>query len=210
MFETFIISLKDTGTGDHKLSAETWTANAQQCCYTHKWQFTIFPAINGYNLTNESWQNFGILPPAKKSSKLDHFSNLPGAQGCFLSHYLLWKKCITLNKPIIILEDDAEVTHPFEEIVTDKDLLKLHKPRQRKIHPKLGEWSPGAFGYLLFPTGAENLVKHVNTNGPMHADKAIASSIVNWGYIDRPVVKLGNRVGSSTKPNKYPYSLVGY
>ena len=31
----------------------------------------------------------------------------PGVIGCFYSHYNLWKKCIELEQPIMIFEDDV-------------------------------------------------------------------------------------------------------
>lgn len=29
-----------------------------------------------------------------------------GAIGCYLSHYSLWKKCVEMQRPILIMEDD--------------------------------------------------------------------------------------------------------
>ena len=53
--------------------------------------------------TNKNW-----IDPINKT----HISQ--GEVGCFLSHYLLWKKCIDLNEPILILEDDAIITDEFD------------------------------------------------------------------------------------------------
>ena len=36
-----------------------------------------------------------------------------GEVGCFLSHWKLWEKCIELNEPILVLEDDAVITDKF-------------------------------------------------------------------------------------------------
>ena len=38
-----------------------------------------------------------------------------GAIGCAMSHLCLWNKCIELNKPIVIMEDDAFISHDFEK-----------------------------------------------------------------------------------------------
>jgi glycosyl transferase family 25 len=35
---------------------------------------------------------------------------MPGEIGCYASHMGLWKKCVELNRPIVILEDDARLT----------------------------------------------------------------------------------------------------
>lgn len=42
-----------------------------------------------------------------------------GAIGCALSHLKLWEKCIELNKPIIIMEDDAIVSNNFTKHVNN-------------------------------------------------------------------------------------------
>ena len=38
-----------------------------------------------------------------------------GQIGCAMSHLCMWKKCIELNKPIIIMEDDAFVSYDFNK-----------------------------------------------------------------------------------------------
>jgi len=47
----------------------------------------------------------------KKGSK--NYSN--GAVGCALSHLQLWEKCIELNKPIVIMEDDVIVSRDYNK-----------------------------------------------------------------------------------------------
>ncbi|CAV27221.1 Glycosyltransferase [Vibrio atlanticus] len=43
---------------------------------------------------------------------------VPGEIGCYSSHYLAWEKCIELNQPIIIFEDDVMVdVDVFEKTV---------------------------------------------------------------------------------------------
>ena len=50
-------------------------------------------------------------------SDYDHITSL-GAIGCSLSHIELWKKCVELNEPIIVIEDDIKFT---------KDIIKSVK-----------------------------------------------------------------------------------
>ncbi|GMT38198.1 hypothetical protein NHP20013_02610 [Helicobacter bizzozeronii] len=46
-----------------------------------------------------------------------------GELGCYASHYLLWQKCIQLDEPIVILEDDIDLeSHFFESL----DFLQKH------------------------------------------------------------------------------------
>ena len=49
-----------------------------------------------------------------------------GAIGCALSHLQLWEKCIELNRPILIMEDDAIVNHDFmNHLNTVKNIIYL-------------------------------------------------------------------------------------
>ncbi|NHA45156.1 glycosyltransferase family 25 protein, partial [Helicobacter pylori] len=44
---------------------------------------------------------------------------LPQEFGCYLSHYLLWKECVKLNQPIVILEDDVALESNFMQALED-------------------------------------------------------------------------------------------
>jgi len=205
MYKTYIISLINTGAGEHLKSAKEWLPKSLESCKQYQWNVDVFSAINGHSLTELDWSKHGLLQPSKsKKEEKKSIGDLPGAQGCFLSHYMLWNTCILYNQPIVILEDDAIVLAPMSHIDSELDLIKLHAPR-RAGQSKLGHWAPGAFAYWLSPAGAQKLVEFSKKNGPILADKLIVSSVLNWGYLDTPIVKLGNRIGSSTQPEKYPY-----
>ncbi|AHG73711.1 Lipooligosaccharide galactosyltransferase I [Mannheimia sp. USDA-ARS-USMARC-1261] len=76
-------------------------------------EYQFFQAINGkenpdsplFNLYNEH-ERF------KRKGNPMTLSQL----GCWASHYLLWKKCLDLGEPIIILEDDANIQTDFFDI----------------------------------------------------------------------------------------------
>ena len=205
MYKVYIISLINTGSGEHLKSAQKWLPQTISSCNYYSWQTNIFPAINGYHLKESDWKNFGLPQPKKSKNKGKKFiGDLPGAQGCFLSHYKLWNTCIAIDQPIVILEDDAIAISPLSHINLDYDLVKLHSPRGEG-QSKLGNWSTGAFAYWLSPVGAKKLVEFSKQNGPMLADKIIVSSVLDWGYLDSPIIQLGNRTGSSTQPDKYSY-----
>lgn len=36
-----------------------------------------------------------------------------GERACFASHYSLWQKCVELNEPIVVIEDDVELEEEF-------------------------------------------------------------------------------------------------
>jgi GR25 family glycosyltransferase involved in LPS biosynthesis len=204
MYNTFIISLINTGSGQHQQSACNILPQTLSSCQTYNWNTKLFNAVNGYNLNESIWKDYGLSCPKKSKNDKKKIGDLPGAQGCFLSHYVLWNRCIELNHPIVVLEDDAEIIAPLNEIITDFDLLKLHKPRIAG-QSKLGHWSIGAFAYWISPLGAKKLVEFSKKNSPILVDKLMVSSVINWNYLTPPIVKLGRRIGSSTQPEKYPY-----
>ncbi|UQB42434.1 glycosyltransferase family 25 protein [Thiomicrospira microaerophila] len=54
-------------------------------------------------------------PLLKKIDQVQFLKNhgrqvVKGEVGCYSSHYLMWQKCIALNKPIIVLEDDFSLS----------------------------------------------------------------------------------------------------
>lgn len=209
MYKTYIISLAESGTDVHQKSAQKILPTTIESCRKNNWTIEIFDAINGYALTQDIWDQLNLKSPKKKNNSVGKFEDKPGAHGCFLSHYILWNRCVSLNEPIIILEDDALVINQLSVIDTKHDLLKLHSPRGEKIHPVFGKWSPMAFAYWLTPIGAKKLINYSIQNKPTYNDKMIGSNILSWDYIKSPIVKLQSRKGSSTNPLKYPYS-VGY
>lgn len=73
----------------------------------------FFPAINGKD--NPNFYLFKKYNEKKRFYRKGNLMNL-SQLGCFASHYLLWEKCIELNRGIIILEDDAIIRQNFSEI----------------------------------------------------------------------------------------------
>jgi hypothetical protein len=204
VYNIYVITLAKSGSGKHRRSAQDILGQTLSSCQRYNWNVNLFDAINGYTLDQSIWRDQGLAYPQKSKNNKKGIGDLPGAQGCFLSHYTLWNCCIELNQPIIVLEDDAEIIAPLNHIVTEFDLLKLHRPRAPG-QTKLGDWSTGAFAYWINPVGAKKLVNFSKQNGPVLADKIIASNVINWNYLTPPVAKLGSRIGSSTQPEKYPY-----
>jgi GR25 family glycosyltransferase involved in LPS biosynthesis len=107
----------------------------------------------------------------------EHMGKLsrPGVVGCFYSHYALWQKCIDLNEPIMIFEDDVKFYRGWNPIpFTGVLILSLGKssflsePNKTYLenpvgNPKAMLWKnfsmPGASGYAITPTAALGLVK---------------------------------------------------
>ena len=98
-----------------------------------------------------------------------------GEKGCYASHYRLWQKCIELQQPIVILEDDCIPTSFFKQIHTK--LPELHskgyeylrlqgQQGQFKVIEQLSDlqivlWKEnliGTVGYSISPAGAKKLI----------------------------------------------------
>nr|WP_232258440.1 glycosyltransferase family 25 protein [Helicobacter pylori] len=86
--------------------------------------FQIFDAISP---KHEDFEKFiQELYDAQSMLKSDWFHSdwcrgelLPQEFGCYLSHYLLWKECVKLNQPVVILEDDAMLESNFMQALED-------------------------------------------------------------------------------------------
>lgn len=117
----------------------------------------------------------------------------PGVKGCFYSHYRLWQKCVELNEPIIIWEDDIVLTRPFIPVVWDEVLVLAlgHQTKSSKyMHllenpngtPSAIEYlqasMPGCCGYAIKPDAAQKLLNEFH-NSYLPADNAINQYIVN-------------------------------
>jgi hypothetical protein len=99
----------------------------------------------------------------------------PGVIGCFYSHFNLWKRCMELNEPIMIFEDDVKFYrgwHPVEfdgvlilslgksSFMTDPQKTYLENPTGPVMARKWQNFSmPGASGYAITPEAAQALVK---------------------------------------------------
>jgi GR25 family glycosyltransferase involved in LPS biosynthesis len=113
----------------------------------------------------------------------------PGVIGCFYSHYRLWKKCLELNQPIFIFEDDVEFIQPYYPVEFKGILIvalgswlvhdiDLNPPFPQYAKHYKGSCMPGAVGYGITPKAAKKLVKEYR-NTYIAADSAIRTSVVD-------------------------------
>lgn len=97
----------------------------------------------------------------------------PGVMGCFYSHYRLWKKCVELNEPIMIFEDDVKIIRPYASVeFSEVCITVLGAKKNRKYAHYLEDFNnepkaeayhnasmPGTPGYMISPKGASKLLK---------------------------------------------------
>jgi hypothetical protein len=101
--------------------------------------------------------------------------SMPGVIGCFYSHLLLWKRCVDLDQPIMIFEDDVVFYRNYQPVDWDDVLiLSLGKsapdvePWKTYLEnpqgtPRAVIWNnssmPGTSGYAIKPHAASALLK---------------------------------------------------
>lgn len=181
--------------------------------------FGIYPEIHsgvlGYN-SSLKFKEYGIT----RFLTRDLIDN-PGHQGCFLSHFELWMKCVKLNQPILILEHDAIFIRELPSNILDQfdGVLKLdpfdvfdktetylkkvddslkepvniwHQPARNKWHG-VGEFIWGAYGYIIKPEAALNLVLFARRIGAAPTDVHIGRNLVDIKTTSVPIVKMNKR-----------------
>lgn len=116
----------------------------------------------------------------------------PGEMGCFDSHYRLWQKCVEMNEPIMVFEDDVLFSRTYEPIEFDEVLITVfgnptksakyyHYLTHPSGEPKAEEYwqssMPGTPGYAIKPEAAKKLVD-MYKNSWLPSDNAMMTSIV--------------------------------
>ena len=179
--KTFCIALKD-----HPRSTAL-LANCLSSAKIYNWNIEIFWGVSKNIITDQTWSDLNLNLAKEKK-----FRTIKGMQGCFLSHYHLWNKCIDLEEPIIVLEHDAIILEKFN-VETDSDLIKLHTPIKKiRWNDHTGNWSISTHAYLLNPTGASKLVQWSKENFGYNPDKTIGSKVLNWNSVEKTVVGLNS------------------
>jgi GR25 family glycosyltransferase involved in LPS biosynthesis len=116
-----------------------------------------------------------------------------GVMACFHSHWRLWNRCVELDEPILIFEDDVIFEQgwiPVEWqdvllVATGKSVYKddwyaekLYNPQQAPMAVPLNrKVMPGAVGYGLTPNGARKLTEFYKTCF-LPADNAMNGRVV--------------------------------
>lgn len=161
----YVINLKDSTKRRHCISQQLEALGIE---------FNFFEAIDG-KVNSEQYCN-----------RYNHFKRewltsgrpvLSGELGCYASHYALWKKCVELNKALVILEDDILLSKGAPEILVCLN-DRIEQYGFVRLAPKVkGElitveeedgftisWMTtnlnGAMAYALSPWAAAKFLKH--------------------------------------------------
>lgn len=130
---------------------------------------------------------------------------------CALSHYLLWKTCVKMNRPLLILEHDARFIAPIDfdpervrpEIIgindprgaTRKSQLYHDKIQKQRAPLQLAPWVDddikipqglaGNSAYFIKPTGASMLIGLVTDYGLWPNDALICKQLIRTLSVTR-------------------------
>ncbi|GAA8073177.1 hypothetical protein HpDR115_05400 [Helicobacter pylori] len=120
MTQVYIISLKES---QRRLDTEKLVLESNEK-FKGRCVFQIFDAISPKHQDFEKF--IQELYDVQSMLKSDWFHSdycykelLPQEFGCYLSHYLLWKECVKLNQPVVILEDDVALESNFMQALED-------------------------------------------------------------------------------------------
>ena len=147
-----------------------------------------------FDSQNRKCYPWGVKGPTRLYSEeeKDGIANSPGILGCFYSHYRLWEKCIELNEPIMIFEDDVLFTRTYYPVdFEDVLILVLGNPQKSEKYmpflidpqgtPRAEDYYqaslPGTPGYAIQPHAAKKLVKEYK-NYFLKSDNAINKHFV--------------------------------
>ncbi len=119
MISVYIISLKES---KRRLDTEKLVLESNEK-FKGRCVFQIFDAISPKHqdfekLIQELYDTPSLLQSDWYHSYVGAGLTLPEL-GCYLSHYLLWKECVKLNQPVIILEDDVTLESNFIHALED-------------------------------------------------------------------------------------------
>lgn len=140
--------------------------------------------------------------------KLNDTAKTSGVKGCFLSHFLLWKKCLELNETIIIFEHDAVMIRDLPDIKNSNfDVLNLdyasreipdyYEHIKNNFGLEIKSWHKeskigysrykkscikGIHAYVVRPNGASKLIDFAYKEGVFPADVHVNSLVCDLKY----------------------------
>ncbi|WP_305860585.1 glycosyltransferase family 25 protein [Helicobacter pylori] len=120
MTQVYIISLKES---QRRLDTEKLVLESNEK-FKDRCVFQIFDAISPKHedfekFIQELYDSSSLLKSDWFHSDYCYQELLPQEFGCYLSHYFLWKECVKLNQPVVILEDDVTLESNFMQALED-------------------------------------------------------------------------------------------
>ena len=161
--EVFVISLQRSADRRKYITQQLERENIE---------FNFFDAIDGYKDNHPKFDNYNYikrlwLTSGKMPSK--------GELGCYASHYSLWIQCMEMGRPILIIEDDAEVCTGAGDMLinirnnidkygflrlerVDKGKLQSVESNSSYVISKMNNNYGGTRAYAISPSSAKKLI----------------------------------------------------
>jgi hypothetical protein len=117
----------------------------------HKYSVEIFPAVTPKDLYKKHKLEFGL-----KNTRYGKREFTSTEKSVWYSHFELWCKCYTSNKPILILEHDSKLVKPLPPMKKEGYKFLSFINRDFGDHPGR-HIAPGS-GYYLTPAIASRLI----------------------------------------------------
>lgn len=150
--------------------SEILSQRAVASCESVGMPYTVWPAFDGTGediLVPEQFKDQSWL----KWIKLYDTYVSKSEASCYLSHFSLWVRCLEIDKPIVILEHDAVMVHPYRNHFGFNQIVYLGSNEQANGWdvtpiPPLGQKNPHykfmlrTHAYAVDPHSAKNLVAH--------------------------------------------------
>jgi hypothetical protein len=188
--KTFVIAIKG-----HSIS-ESQLKDCLTSAEKFNWNVEVFWGVDGRYISDQTWKNEEIFVRTDKPT-----IHRAGVRGCFLSHWSLWKKCIELNEPIIILEHDAVIQNKWESIELGDSIVKLHRHYAGKF-PKIdehsGHWSKSGHAYCISPFHAKILIEFVRRVGAYEVDIIMGDKVIPLRHLTPSWVERQNSYSTTT------------
>lgn len=134
----------------------------------YDWQ--AFTAVNGHTSTLDTFEQDGFKPFKRWKDPLLNRNLTITEVATSISHFKLWEKCVALNEPILILEDDSQLVNNLDlnklaELANSYDIIYLdHKemyPNEAQLQgdlivPYYPYWNNA---YVITPRLASAIIK---------------------------------------------------
>lgn len=198
----FVISLKDSQERRNSVVEQFKDSGIK---------FEFFDAIDGNNISvMEHFNKFysKSLANFKMGRELSK-----GELGLFASNYILWQKCIEINEPIIILEDDIVILSTFvnslsmiSELAKNYECFRLFhghkKPPKYILINKYLRLFLGSIestcGYVITPSACKKLISH-SKNWSLPIDHYLDSYWLHGVLLyalENPIITINHIFGS--------------
>lgn len=193
--KSYIIILKN-----HEKSEE-YGSQALLSGKQFNWDVEKFDAIDGRLRSLDEFK----IKPTSVSKKCTNAFHRPGVVGCFLSHYILWKKCLEENSTIGVFEQDVIFQKPPVFNNEFSEILRLDKPMLMGKEYGTGNWWEGSHAYILKPAGAKKLIDWTMSFGAFPSDVIIGTKVLNIDFNTDGLIVLNkeSKTFSLTKPETF-------